>query len=72
MHLPGEEEEEEEEEEEGEEEGEEEDRDACSQEMIEVNNTEHCHGPTGGVEPLTDLAKVSLKNILFSQFSKAD
>ena len=44
----------------------EDDQEGCSQEKLE-DNTEQCHGPSGGVEPSTNLAKVSL--ILFSQFS---
>ena len=48
MRLPGEEEKEE-------------DRDGSSQERMGVDNTEHCHVPTSGIEPSTALAKVSFK-----------
>ena len=36
-------------------------QEGCSQEKLEVDNTEQCHGPSGGIKPSTALAKVSLK-----------
>ena len=38
----------------------EDDHEGGSQKKLEVENTEQCHGPSGGVEPSNALAKVSL------------